>query len=144
MELTADEMNKINEKRKNDVEYFDKVAAKDVLETTKKKDLTESSFICKLWYGSNNEGYWTDNHMIVQLEDCMDCLTVLFDDRYDFVFLFDHSSGHAKKRVNGLDAEKMNSGHGGLKQHTTMIKEKEGYIGPYHDSGNTLMVKVGE
>mmetsp|Transcript_27620 Transcript_27620/g.59008 ORF Transcript_27620/g.59008 Transcript_27620/m.59008 type:complete len:743 (+) Transcript_27620:485-2713(+) len=144
MELTADEMKNINEKRKNDVEYFDKVAAKDVLETTKKKDLTESPFVRKLWYGSNNEGYWTGNHMIVQLEDCMDCLTVLFGETYDFVFLFDHSSGHAKKRVNGLDAEKMNSGHGGLKQHPTMIKEKEGYLGPYHDPENPLMVKVGE
>ena len=48
-----------------DCEYFDKVAAKDVLDRTKKLELTESLFICKLWYGSNNEGYWTGNHMIV-------------------------------------------------------------------------------
>ena len=55
--------------------------------------------------------------MILQLEDCMDYLEVLCGDRYEFVFLFDHTSGHAKKRVNGLDAVKTNETISGLKQH---------------------------
>ncbi|KAL7525012.1 hypothetical protein ACHAXR_003180, partial [Thalassiosira sp. AJA248-18] len=134
--ISADQLEKINEKRMRDGEYFDKVAAKDVLDKTKKHKLTESPFIRKLWYGSNNEGYWTGNHMIVQLEDCMDCLQVLYADAFEFVFMFDHSSGHAKKRVNGLDADKMNCGSGGIKQHPTLIKEKEGFLGPYHDPTN--------
>ena len=50
LELTAGELERINEKRKRDGEYFDKVAAKDVLDETKKSKLTESPFIRKLWY----------------------------------------------------------------------------------------------
>ena len=46
--------------------------------------------------------------MIVQLEDCIDCLDVMYGDDYDFVFMFDHSSGHAKQQNNGLDAKKYN------------------------------------
>ena len=102
MKVTKDQLIKINEKRRRDGEYFDKVADMDVLDTTKKNNFGESPFIRKLWYGSNNKGYWTGNHMIFQLEDCMDCLDVIFGDRFDFVFLFDHSSRHAKKKVNGF------------------------------------------
>ena len=142
MTLTEDQLKQINVKRARDVGYCDEVASKDVMGTTKKADLTESPFIRKLEYGSNKEGYWTGNHMIVQFEDCIDCLKVVYGEDYDFVFLFDHSSGH-EKRVNGLDSEKMNSGHGGLKQRPTMIKAKEGYLGPHHDPDNPLMVKVG-
>lgn len=82
--------------------------------------------------------------MIVQFEDCIDCLTVVYNDEYDFVFLFDHSSGHAKKRVNGLDAAGMNKSHGGTRQHPTLIKQKEGYLGPFHNPQNARMVQVGE
>ena len=86
-ELTADQLKKINEKRFRDGDYFNKVAAKDMLNRTKKHELTESPFIRKLWYGSNNKGYWTGNHTIAQLEDCMDCLKVLYGDEFEFVFL---------------------------------------------------------
>ena len=65
-------------------------------------------FIQKLWYGANNGGYWTGNHMIVQLEDCIDCLEVVYGDNHGFVFMFDHISGHVKQRNNGLDEDKNN------------------------------------
>jgi hypothetical protein len=40
------------------------------------------------------------------------CLKAACPD-FDFVFLFDHSSGHSKKRHRGLNAANMNSGFGG-------------------------------
>jgi len=144
MVITEEQLKDINDKRRRDGEYFDKVAAKEVYGDAKKKDLTESPFVRKLEYGSNKDGYWTGNHMIVQLEDCIDCLEVIYRDQYDFLFLFDHSSGHAKKRINGLDAAGMNKSHGGIAQHPTMIKEKDGYLGPFHDPTNPKMAQVGE
>ena len=74
----------------------------------------------------------------------MDWLEVLLGDKYEFVFLFDNSSGHVKKRVNGLDAVKMNKIFGGLKQHPTLIKMKQGYLGPFHYPKNPNIVQVGE
>jgi hypothetical protein len=29
-------------------------------------------------YGTNGDGYWVYEHMVLQVEDCMDCLTVLY------------------------------------------------------------------
>ena len=143
LKLTPEQLREINEKRKTDGVYFDKIASQDVLGTTKKGDLKESPFIRKLWYGANNEGYWTGNHMIVQLEDCIDCLDVMYGDEYDFVFMFDHSSGHAKRRNNGLDVEKNNVKQGGVLQHPTLI-ETEDYLGKFHDVNNPRMVRVGQ
>jgi hypothetical protein len=50
--------------------------------------------------------------MAIQFEDCVDCLNVIYP-HFDFAFLFDHSQGHAKKLVNGVDAYSMNKGYGG-------------------------------
>ena len=66
-------------------------------------------------YGINQEGYWSYNHMITQLEDCIDCLKVLYGG-YDYVFFFDHSSGHSKKRREGLDVSDMNVLFGGKQE----------------------------
>ena len=93
-------------------DYFDKAAAMEVNGNTKKMPLTESPFVHKFEFGGG-KGYWTGNHMILQVEDCIDCLCVLFTDQYDFAFLFDHSSGHAKKHVGGLSVSAMNTGFGG-------------------------------
>ena len=57
--------------------------------------------------------------MICQLEDCVDCLRVIFpgaagDDKFDFdfVFEFDHSSGHCKQRSDGLSRASARLGFG--------------------------------
>jgi hypothetical protein len=42
-----------------------------------KKDLLSNSFVVEFEYGANSEGYWCYEHMVLQLEDCMDCLKVL-------------------------------------------------------------------
>ena len=51
--------------------------------------------------------------MIFQLKDCVDCLKVLFNDQYQFLFLFNHSCGHGKKRQDGLNIENMLKSYGG-------------------------------
>jgi hypothetical protein len=71
--------------------------------------------------------------MSVQFEDCVDCLKVIYP-HFDFVFLFDHSQGHAKKLTGGLvDAYCMNKGYGGVQpiMRESQIKEQDGYIGMY-------------
>jgi hypothetical protein len=60
----------------------------------------------------NNEGYWGYSHMVTQLEDSVDWVKVMYP-QFNFVFLFDHSSGHSKKRISGLDASSMNKEFGG-------------------------------
>jgi len=79
-------------------DYFDATAAIEVNGTSKKAPLMNSPFVCLYKFGGRNS-YWTENHMILQTKYCIDCLNVIFESRYDFVFLFDHSSGHAKKRA---------------------------------------------
>ena len=96
----------MNEKRKG-IEYFDKVAAKDVLNTTKKSPLTESPFVRLFEFGGSN-GYWTGNHMLVQSIDCIYCLDVVFDGHFQYAFLYDYSRGHEKKRAGGLDVKSVN------------------------------------
>jgi hypothetical protein len=51
-----------------------------------KKELTVSLFLQELEHGANNEGYWTYESMVLQLEDCVDCLQALFPQFY-FYFL---------------------------------------------------------
>jgi hypothetical protein len=45
--------------------------------------------------------------MVIQFEDAVDVLQVMHPTS-DFVFLFDHSSGHSKQRPDGLDHHRMN------------------------------------
>ena len=45
-----------------------------------KPSLTESPFLCMLEHGQGKDGYWTYNHMVFQLEDITDCMTILYPD----------------------------------------------------------------
>ena len=140
LEIDVEKLKEINESRHD---YFDTTAATAVNGNTKKNELTESPFLVTFEYGGDR-GYWTGNHMILQVEDCIDCLRVLNNDRYRYAFLFDHSSGHAKKRIGGLDVGAMNKGFGGEHMRGTLIKKKEGYLGPYHSVNNSRMIQVGQ
>ena len=51
------------------------------------------------------------------------------------------SSGHAKRRNNGLDADKNNVKQGGVRQHPTYIANAD-YLGQFHDVNNRKMVQV--
>jgi len=61
---------------------------------------TESPFVKEFEYGTSNDGYWTYQHMVLQLEECIDILKHLFV-AYSFLFIFDHSCGHDKQREDG-------------------------------------------
>jgi hypothetical protein len=52
---------------------------------------------------------------------------------YDFVFLFDHSAGHAKQRPDGLNQHRMNRSFGGkaAPMHSTIILCEQGYLGTF-------------
>ena len=79
-------------------------------------------FQCKL----SGDRYWTYDHMVIQLEDCVDVLDALLSSpasgmeqhhdvfiesltclrrlkrTFDYIFLADHSCGHDHKRLDGL------------------------------------------
>jgi hypothetical protein len=69
--------------------------------------------------------------MVLQLEDCVNYLKTLYP-TINFIFLFDHSSRHAKKRIGSLDASVMNKGFGGAQplMRDTIIEAGDGYLGP--------------
>jgi hypothetical protein len=108
-------------------------AAMDTRKTEFKEALTPSPFFREFEYGQNADGYWTYQHMVLQLEDCVDILNVKYP-QYDFLFLFDHSCGHNRQREDGLNVEKMSKSFGGRaqrKMHETTIKQRQGYLGPH-------------
>ena len=91
-------------------QHADQEAAIEVLGSPDKKPLTldKSPFLVFFECGEKNrEGYWAYNNMVVQVEDAVDVLKVMHPS-YDFVFLFDHSAGHAKQRPDGLNQHRMN------------------------------------
>ena len=72
----------------------DELAAAQGVGNTEKPELKSSPFVKEFEYGASNEGYWNYNHMVIQVEDCVDVLKVLLEDEYDVVFMVDHSCGH--------------------------------------------------
>ena len=129
--LTTEELTTINATRLGR-QYLDTHAASEVTKTFDKPPLTDSPFVKYLFIGANNEGYWNSYHMALQFEDVVDCLKVLYP-QYEFVFLFDHSQGHARKRNGALDAKQMSKYFGGaqLPMRETTILASEGFLGPF-------------
>ena len=141
--MSEEDLLKINNRRMNQ-QYHDAKAAQVLFGSPLKGKLTETPFVRVFEFGCTN-GYWTGNHTIIQVEDCKDCLDSIFGDKFLFVFLFDHSSGHAKKRANGLDVKNMIKGWGGNRQtmRPTLIMKPEGFVGPFHNPNNPEMVRIG-
>ena len=124
-------LDEVNEQRLGHV-YADEEAVIEVHGCSKKMPLTtsKSPFLLFFEYGENREGYWNYNHMVVRFEDAVDVLLVMHP-QYDFVFLFDHSSGHAKQRPDGLNHLRMNRSYGGkaaAHMRTYLIKQEEAGI----------------
>jgi hypothetical protein len=130
-ELTPEQLAKVNEKRagKN---YEDAESATAKRGNAAKAPLTVSPFVREFEYGVNAQGYWSYEHMVMQLEDCIDCLKVVHPE-INFVFLLDHSCGHDRRREDGLNVAKMSKSFGGKQrsQRDMTIKQEEGYLGPY-------------
>jgi hypothetical protein len=132
-ELSKAELDKVNgERRGANKTYIDKQAAIEILKSAQKPLLIESPFVKYLYIGANNEGYWNSFHMSLQFEDVVDCLQVLYPD-FDFVFLFDHSQGHGRKRDGALSAIHMSRTYGGAQpiMRDSIIAKTEGFLGPH-------------
>jgi hypothetical protein len=113
--LTLQELAAINLLR-TEKQYADEESATALFGNAKKPKLTESPFIRTLEIGIRKDGYWTYKHMVVQLEDCVDCFRFICDKRgwdFDIGFELDHSSGHAHTRPNGLSINELRLGWGG-------------------------------
>ena len=115
LEITAAQLLVINEIR-NGKKYADEEAATHLFGNAAKKPLKESPFVQYLEYGSGKDGYWTYRHMVIQIENCIDCLSHLYP-QFDYEFELDHSSGHNSERPDGLTTTKtaINLGWGGDK-----------------------------
>jgi hypothetical protein len=128
--------NKVNEYRIGE-KYKDEKAAMEKRGSLFKKPLTVSDnpFVYYFNYGAQEEGYWCYNMMVLQLEDVIDCLTILHPE-FDYLFLFDHSCGHDHQREDGLNAGRMLKLFGGKqpRMRATKIKKREGYLGTYQAS----------
>ena len=71
--------------------------------------------------------------MVLQLEDVVDVLRLLYNDEYNFVFYFNHSVGHDCHRPDGLNGNEMNKSYGGAQcneMQSTEIKD-DTYLGPH-------------
>jgi len=144
VDITVDEMREINRQRAG--QHYPEEAHEAALKingTTLKPELKASPFIIQFPFCQGN--YWTGNHMVLQTVDVIDCLKVIRPD-YE-VFLFDHSSGHTKKRSGGLDVKDMNVGWGGsagMNMRSTKIESHNNYLGPFHNPDDPWMVTVGQ
>jgi hypothetical protein len=112
MKLSAEQLAIINVFRRQPTNrmYRDEEAAVKKLGKQEKEDMKESPFIVQFEYGANGEGYWTYESMIIQLEDCIDVVSALYPE-YDFIFQFDHSCGHDRKRLDGLNSNTVKKGY---------------------------------
>jgi hypothetical protein len=92
----------------------------------------KSPFVQVFQYGAYHEGYWRYDHMVLQMEDCIDVLKVLYPEFY-VVFLFDHSCGHDRMRLDGLQPNDVGVKFGGKqpKMRSTKIEREDGYLGPF-------------
>jgi len=135
--MNADQLAQVNVARANK-KYVDTLAAMEVYRVVDKPPLTTSPFLRRITIGANNDGYWTSYHMAIQLEDCVDCLKILYPG-YDFLFLFDHSQGHSKKRVGVLQASSANLKFGGEQPLMRDTVITEGCLGPFNP-----MLHVGD
>ena len=95
LETTELDLKEVNRQR-DGVRYRDTHAVLETRKSKYKAPLTTSPFLCGFKYGQNADGYWTYQHMVLQIEDCVDVLNIKYS-QYDFLFLFDHSCGHNRQ-----------------------------------------------
>ena len=140
--VTEEQLAKVNMQQRagENENYKDTGAAMEVLGRVKKEALKESPFIKTINPGKNDDGYWDYQHMVLQMEDCWDVVSVLLPE-FDHIFMFDASTGHRKKRDDGLDIAVMSKGFGGSqpKMHDTTILDD---YHPYdHKDGSPVLEK---
>lgn len=129
-----------------------------VKEKWKRDDVKdEDQWVCApglrwLKIGKSQEGYWTNDHMLVHLVDMVDVFDVLYGKEsvgkswscgYECKakFHFDWSSGHGAFKEGALNEAAMSAKWGGGQAvpHDTVIKEEIGQLGPF-----PAVIKVGD
>jgi hypothetical protein len=90
LKISQQQLEEINFSRQGGKCYKDEGTAMEVFGMWEKQELKESPFIKYFESGMNNEGYWGYSHMVTQLEDCVDCLKVMYP-QFNFILLFDCS-----------------------------------------------------
>ena len=99
--LSDDDIQQINNCRRGANRfYLDQNAAKIVFKdcgrgsskiSKTKFTVDDNPFVKEFRYGINDDGYWTYDHFIIQLEDCMDILNILHpSDKFEVQILVDH------------------------------------------------------
>jgi hypothetical protein len=130
LDLSKEELAQVTEMQVGK-SYEDAESANAKCGSANKMPITESPFIREFKYGSKGEGYWNYEHMVIQLEDHIDCLKVLHPE-YDFVFLLDHSCSRDRQ-------DKKNFGGRQKKLCNTKIKQEDISLGPFSQT-----LKVGD
>jgi hypothetical protein len=82
--LTQEQLAKVNQVRQG-MKYSDEAAAKETRGKADKLPLTSSPFVIEFEYGANNQGYWRYDHMILQFEDSIDVVRILWPE-FECVF----------------------------------------------------------
>ena len=114
----------------------------------KKKELDTEPTIRLFEYGNSEskQGYWSYEHMVVQLEDIIDMFHCAYGRKYDYLFMFDHSCGHDRMRENGLHVGNMNVSYGGGQKnlHNSKMIDKT-YLGEFqYPNHQCPQLKVGD
>ncbi len=104
MHLCDEQLKEVNKYHEGKY-YTDKDAAMAMRKQRKKQCSPVVHSSKNLSMAKINQGYWTYQWMVCQFDGCMDILKVLSEDKNDFIFLFDHSCGHSKKKSDGLIKE---------------------------------------
>ena len=77
----------------------------------------QNTFVGMFEYGNSNnkQGYWIYEHLVLQMEDCLDWLNFLYT-YFDLVFLFENMCGHDRAREGILKTSIMRKYFGGKQQ----------------------------
>jgi len=131
LEMMTEDLKKVNEFQKGQ-KYMDETAAISKKGHAIKGEHTISPLMKEFEYGSTGERYWCYEHMVLQLEYCIDVLKVIYP-QFDFLFLFNNFCGHNRQQGDGLNAENMSKYYGGKQAYLrdSKINEEKGYLGPY-------------
>ena len=118
--VTDDQLRAINNRRCSSRNYVDhSVSIKvngDIEDKMFQYEDIFKSFVRGFEYVAKKYVYWSYEHLIIQLEDCIDVMKEIYGNDFILQFIVDNSCGHEQKREDGINVNVTNVGHGG-RQH---------------------------